>query len=110
MKLSSAVVALTLALPAGAWAQTQLTIQDDFTQAAAQNNWVTYDGACLTAGNGTGTVPACVGLPYYQQKGPQTLVGGQTGTLPDTPGNGALRLTNGPTPKTCTSGFTCGFN
>jgi type IV pilus assembly protein PilY1 len=94
MKLSSAIVALALAVPAGAWAQTQLTIQDDFTQVAAQNNWVTYDGACLTAGNGGGSIPACVGNAYY--KG-QTLVGGTSGTLPDTAGNGALRFTNGPT-------------
>src|ERR1700722_20782826 len=81
MKLSSALVALTLALPASAWAQTQITIQDDFTQAAAQNNWVTYDGACLTAGNGSGTVPACVGLAYYATQGAQAWVGGATGTL-----------------------------
>lgn len=110
MKLSSALVALTLALPASAWAQTQITIQDDFTQAAAQNNWVTYDGACLTAGNGSGTVPACVGLPYYATQGAQAWVGGTTGTLPDTAGNGALRLTNGCTPgSTCDGSFTHGY-
>lgn len=109
MKLSSAIVVLALAVPAGAWAQTQLTIQDDFTQAAAQNNWVTYDGACLTAGNGTGSVPACVGLPYYQSQGPQTWVGGTTGTLPDTAGNGALRLTNGCGPGNCDGSFQHGF-
>jgi type IV pilus assembly protein PilY1 len=107
MKFSSAIVALALAIPAGAWAQ--ITIQDDFTQGSAQNSWVTYDGACLTAGNGTGTIPACVGLPYYQSQGPQTWVGGTTGTLPDTAGNGALRLTNGCGPGNCDGSFQHGF-
>ena len=50
-----------------------------------------FNGACLTAGNGSGTVPACVGLPYYTE----TLVGGATGVLPDPVGQGALRFTNG---------------
>ena len=110
MKLSSALVALTLAIPAGAWAQAQLTIQDDFTQGAAQQNWITYDGACLTAGNGGGTVPACVGLPYYTAQGPQAWVGGASGTLPDPIGNGALSLTNGCTPgSTCDGSFTHGY-
>ncbi len=98
-------VAAALAVTSGARAQTQLNVSDDFTQTAAQNNWATFDGACLTAGNGTGTVPACNGLPYYQG---QTLVGGTSGTLPDTAGNGALRLTNGFTsgkPSTFPYGF-----
>ncbi|MBS0366591.1 MAG: pilus assembly protein PilY [Proteobacteria bacterium] len=97
------------ALPALAWGQAaQITIQDDFTQGHAQNNWVTYDGACLTAGDGTGTIPECTTDPYY--KG-QTQVGGLTGLLPDPVGQGALRLTNGPTMAggKCTSGFNCGF-
>ena len=109
MKLSTTILALTLGLSAGAWAQTQLTIQDDFTQAAAQNNWITYDGACLTAGNGGGTVPACVGLPYYLSQGPQTWVGGTSGTLPDAAGSGALRLTNGCGPGNCDGSFTHGY-
>lgn len=110
MKFSSAVAVLALALPAGAWAQAQITIQDDFTQAAAQNQWVTYDGACLTAGNGGGSIPACVGNPYYQG---QTLNGGTTGKLPDTAGNGALRFTNGSNSVgwqgNCPSSFPYGF-
>ena len=34
-------------------------------QGRPQSHWVPFNGACLTAGNGTGTIPACVGLPYY---------------------------------------------
>jgi type IV pilus assembly protein PilY1 len=110
MKRSSAfIVAVMLTLPGAAWAQAVLNIQDDFTQAAAQNNWVTYDGACLTAGNGSGSIPACVGLPYYQTQGAQTWVGGTNGTLPDAAGSGALRLTNGCGAGNCDGSFTHGF-
>jgi type IV pilus assembly protein PilY1 len=92
------VIAAALLICGGARAQVQLTVTDDFTKAAAQNDWATFDGACLTAGSGTGTIPKCGGLAYY--KG-QTLVGGTDGTLPDDAGSGALRLTNG---------FTAGHN
>jgi len=71
--------------------QAQVTVVDDFTQGAAAVPWVPFNGACLTAGNGSGTVPACVGLPYYTE----ALVGGATGLLPDPVGQGALRFTNG---------------
>jgi type IV pilus assembly protein PilY1 len=83
---ATALVALT---PAAAWAQ--LLIQDSFTGASTTYNWQSFNGACLTAGNNTGTIPACVGLPYYTE----ALVGGATGTLPDAAGSGALRFTNG---------------
>jgi type IV pilus assembly protein PilY1 len=73
-------------------ASAQLIIQDDFTQGSDPNNWKTFNGACLTAGDGTGSIPKCLGLAYY---GTEALVGGNTGTLPDTVGNGALRFTNG---------------
>ena len=74
------------------WAGAQnITLQDNFTGTSATLNWATFNGACLTAGNGTGKIPACTGLPYYSGV---TLKGGQTGTLPDTAGNGALRFTN----------------
>jgi type IV pilus assembly protein PilY1 len=101
----STILALSLvtALPVAAWAQ--VTVGDDFTLASDSNDWLTFNGACLTAGDGTGKIPACVGLPYY--KG-QTLVGGTTGTLPDKAGNGALRFTNGFTSGG--SGFQYGFN
>src|ERR1017187_1213625 len=76
-------------VPSAAWAQ--LTVTDNFTGVSATASWVPFNGACLTAGNGSGTIPACVGLPYYTE----TLVGGATGTLPDPSGQGALRFTNG---------------
>ncbi len=99
-----AVVA-ALAVASSAHAQVQLTVSDDFTQARAQNQWATFDGACLTAGDGTGSIPPCIGLQYYQG---QTQVGGTSGTLPDQAGAGALRLTNGFTPGQ-SSGFTFGY-
>ena len=80
------------------------TTNDDFTQASDSNAWQTFNGACLTAGNGTGNIPACVGLPYYRG---QIQIGGANGWLgnssrpgsgpsqtPDPPGQGALRFTN----------------
>lgn len=75
-------------------AHAQLVISDTLTGASSSYNWQALNGACLTAGDGTGSIPACVGLAYYNNK---TLVGGQNGVLPDTVGNGALRLTNGDT-------------
>src|ERR1700744_1740401 len=105
MKRTLSVLA-TLAIGSSAHAQAVLTVSDDFTQTSAQNNWATFDGACLTAGNGSGGVPACIGRPHFQG---QTLVGGTSGTLPDTGGSGALRLTNGFT-QGHGSGFAFGFN
>ncbi len=84
------------------------TISDNFTGAATTYSWTPLQGACLTAGNGSGTVPACVcangvstmcltatGAYYNGITGPN-FAGGFTGNgLPDTVGNGALRLSNG---------------
>ncbi|RUL74041.1 PilC/PilY family type IV pilus protein [Dyella choica] len=83
-------------------AQTSNVVQDSFTGTSANLNWTPFNGACLTAGDGTGTVPACNGLSYY---GSQTQAG-LTGNA-DTAGSGALRLTNG-----CAggSGGTCYFS
>ena len=93
---------LAIAFSSGASAQQQ--IQEDFTQGHITDSWVTYDGACLTAGDGTGNIPACVGLKYYNG---QIQVGGSSGYLgqssapssgnsqkPDPVGSGALRFTN----------------
>ena len=94
-------------------------MSDDFTQGTTANQWLFYNGACLTAGNttvtgsigtstGTGryTFPGCVTIAgsYYGQN----LVGGLDGYLgsstapgtpsagtPDPNGQGALRFTNG---------------
>ncbi|HTT13402.1 MAG TPA: PilC/PilY family type IV pilus protein [Burkholderiaceae bacterium] len=89
------VARLVLAAAALAFhgASSGVVIQDDLTQSSAQLNWSALNGACLTAGNGTGTIPACVGLSYYSGD-PNALKGGATGTLPDTAGNGALRFTD----------------
>jgi type IV pilus assembly protein PilY1 len=75
--------------PVAGWGQVVVT--DDFTKGSATASWKPFNGACLTAGDGSGTIPACVGLPYYNE----TLVGGTSGTLPDASGSGALRFTNG---------------
>lgn len=82
------------------------TYTENFTGATTTNSWYFINGACLTAGStapastvSPGQVPACVTngviLPYYP-KADLSLVGGNTGTLPDiaTTG-GALRFTNG---------------
>ena len=74
----------------------QLIVEDALTGASATYAWEPLGGACLTAGNGTGTVPACVGNSYYTSR-KSSLVGGVSGTLPDPVGQGALRLTNGDT-------------
>jgi type IV pilus assembly protein PilY1 len=96
-------------------ARAQLVIQDTFTGGHSSLDasyggtaWINFIGACLTAGDGTGSIPACKGLSYYGSG--QSWVGGQNGTLPDTSGNGALRFTNGCTGSNCDGNFTHGFN
>lgn len=92
-------------LPAASQAQTTYT--ENFTGTSTNNSWYFINGACLTAGgtaytatSSPGQIPACVSgstvLPYYVNKGDGTLVGGNTGTLPDSATTGgALRFTNG---------------
>jgi len=108
---------MALAVPLSASAQvscpvstnTTTTVAEDFTGVCLNNVWTAINGACLTAGAGNnGSIPACVGLPYYKNKGDTYQVGGQYGYLgnssapssnagqaPDAIGQGALRLTNG---------------
>jgi len=90
--LSARLCVAALATFAASVAGAQTIIQDDFTGAASTFKWKTFNGACLTAGDGSGTIPKCYGLPYY---GAEVQVGGNTGTLPDAAGVGALRFTNG---------------
>lgn len=83
----------------GVAAQAQLVIKDTLTGASSSYDWflpgtISNNGACLTAGDGTGKIPKCVGKPIYSGK---TLVGGTSGRLPDAVGYGALRLSNGDT-------------
>jgi type IV pilus assembly protein PilY1 len=109
IKLIVAGLVLVLAglIPAAAHAQTtsactSTNLAENFTGATTNCNWYIIGGACLTAGstasgssgNGTtaGQPPACATDPYYSGV---TLVGGDTGSLPDTvTAGGALRLTN----------------
>ncbi|MHA6908669.1 pilus assembly protein [Ralstonia pseudosolanacearum] len=93
------LLALAAALPGVSRAQ--LVISDTLTGASSSYDWKALNGACLTAGNNTGSIPACSGLSYYSGK---TLVGGATGTLPDAVGSGALRLTNGDTSTSGSNG------
>src|ERR1700753_2668503 len=97
--------------------QAQVTYSEDFTGTSTTNNWYFFNGACLTAGSGTGTsspgnIPGCrtVLSSYYHsaQDGDNYLSGGSLGYLgsatqpsgissqvADATGSGALRFTNG---------------
>ena len=63
-------------------ASAQVPVADNFTGGSASQTWLPSGEACLTAGNGTGSIPKCA-----------SGSGGKTGTLPDPVGDGALRLT-----------------
>jgi type IV pilus assembly protein PilY1 len=71
-------------------AQAASTVVDNFTGTSANLPWLAFNGACLTAGDGTGSIPACKGLPYYGNQIQTGLINNQ-----DNPGSGALRFTNG---------------
>jgi type IV pilus assembly protein PilY1 len=103
-----ALAAVALTVSGAAWAQSTFT--EDFTGATTSNNWYFFNGACLTAGSSTGAaspgpVPSCLSIKssYYSaaQDNDPALVGGSAGvsgnsqTLPDPVGSGALRFTNG---------------
>ena len=94
MKKNQRIVLLATAALLPEAARAQLVISDTLTGASSSYNWQALNGACLTAGNNTGSIPACSGLSYYSGK---KLVGGANGALPDAVGQGALRLTNGDT-------------
>ena len=138
MKRNRFIIAATalaaLLLPLAAPAQT--TVSEDFTGTSTTNSWYFFNGACLTAGSAVGVepsgasggrMPGCTaigqggsGPTYYNQP----LVGGYNGvagnsqTLPDPQGHGALRFTNGSwctapsstsPPGTCTA-YSGGFS
>jgi type IV pilus assembly protein PilY1 len=103
---------LSIAIFMALWcsnATATVTVTDNFTGASASQDWVPYKDACLTAGGGTGTIPACSsgGLPAPSP--------GST-----TPGSGALQLTPNetdqtgaiidPTPFPSNEGLTVTFN
>ncbi|MQQ99795.1 pilus assembly protein [Glaciimonas soli] len=93
-KYTSAIWALAIAVLSPLPVYAQLVVSDTLNGTSSTYPWVTTGGACLTAGNNTGTIPACNGLAYYSGK---TQVGGVSGVLPDPVGQGALRLSNGDT-------------
>lgn len=95
--IGAALVALWAQAPV-VCAQTSNVVSDTFTGTAANLQWASFNGACLTAGAvpATGTVPTCSQLAYY---GSQVQTGLTTNA--DTAGNGALRLTNGCASGTC---------
>lgn len=73
---------LYIALGGPALCQIQV-LTDNFTGTSATQAWQVYGTACLTAGSGAGSIPACA-------SGSQ---GGLTGAVPDSAGSGMLRLT-----------------
>ena len=93
--IAAMAIAIAFLAPRLGLAQAATSFNDNFTGASDTNGWTALDGACLTAGSGAGTIPACTTLPYYSAQGTQAWVGGNSGTLPDSVGKGALRLTNG---------------
>jgi type IV pilus assembly protein PilY1 len=95
-QLRSALALCLLALPA-CGARAQLVISDTLTGASSSYSWQSIGGACLTAGNNSGSIPACVGLSYYKGTTQVGGVNGLLGSSGDPVGQGALRLTNGDT-------------
>lgn len=121
MNTRTLVVPLLWMLAVFGWsvARAQSVVSDDFTHGNTANQWLFYNGACLTAGDttvtgsigeptgvGRYTFPGCVTIEksYYGED----LVGGVDGFLgsktappslsdgtPDPDGQGALRFTNG---------------
>jgi len=118
-----AVLASALAVTAPLSVRAQ-SVSEDFTSTSAQNGWFFFNGACLTAGTAggveptvttsgspptitavtsNGQIPGCttIAASYYNKTAGESLVGGFNGTFPDpaangtTPGQGALRFTNG---------------
>lgn len=93
MRVYNLFIAIIYCISSPSYAQ--LVITDNLSGTSSSYiYWKSLNGACLTAGNNTGPIPACVGLAYY---GNTTQVGGVSGRLPDPVGQGALRLTNGDT-------------
>jgi type IV pilus assembly protein PilY1 len=103
----------------------QSPITETFTSGTTINPWYYTGGACLTAstvaGTGTeftssvtgtaGTIPGCTAIQSKTDAyNGESLVGGYSGTLPDSGTNGALRFTNGCINGSCTGGSAGGHN
>ena len=78
MKIRQISAALPVLVSCGLHAQ--LVIQDTLNGASSSYPWQAIGGACLTAGNNTGSIPSCVSQRRIAS--------------PDPVGQGALRLTN----------------
>jgi type IV pilus assembly protein PilY1 len=85
-------------------AAAQSPVAEDFTGTTTTNAWYYFNGACLTArttgGSGSpGTPPGCEAIKssYYNENltGGTAGASGNSDTLPDVSGSGALRFTNG---------------
>jgi len=68
-----------LLIPLMAWSQTLLT--ENLQGATSSYPWQAIGGACLTAGNNTGSIPSCISTGFMNAPA-------------DLPGKGALRLTD----------------
>jgi type IV pilus assembly protein PilY1 len=107
MEMRTLAIAAATALLGALCASTaaaQSPVAEDFTGTTTTNSWYYFNGACLTAstaaGSGSpGTPPGCEAIKssYYNQNltGGTAGVSGNTDTLPDASGSGALRFTNG---------------
>jgi type IV pilus assembly protein PilY1 len=133
MRMRTLICALATTLLCTLYASAGLAqTTEDFTSTATSNPWYYSGGACLTASTsaGTGTeftvtsagtagiIPGCTAIQSNSDAyNGETLVGGNSGTLPDLPSTGscpansvcggALRFTNGCIGGNCSSG---GYN
>lgn len=62
MKKNQRLVLLATAAVLPGVSHAQLVISDTLTGASSSYNWQALNGATMTAGDGSGTIPACVGL------------------------------------------------
>jgi type IV pilus assembly protein PilY1 len=99
-------------------------IKEQFNSGSTTYSWLSFNGACLTAGTGTNqsALPGCLNSTYYNRQvqvggangflGSSTAPSGATSQSPDPAGQGALRLTNGYLSSLpgATSSFAYGFN
>ena len=87
MSTQKARLCLALAGVLVAASASAATYTDNFKGGHAQLNWTALNDACLTAGDGTGSIPACSGVTWMNSQN-YTIPSDQT-----TAGQGALLLT-----------------
>ena len=87
-----------------------VTVTDNFTGATANaaNNWKAYDDACLTAGSGSGTIPACTSILASNSQTSQSVGSGALLLTPPSGGSeGAIISQN---PFNASNGISVTFN